>query len=449
MTSGCASSVDRETLLQHLHGVTKSYLPYALQHQYWSMVLLGEVRPNNWRQVADKLIKDNQNSLAGIFDSLLPSNIIGGSVGTDGMSALPFTLALNITAQSSIRQPFVNYGSFGEFGIGSPLSSDGTITGRSLNLDESPEAPSSSVSIGNFGSVNPNDPDLHNSLSGFGAPIPSTIQRRNYFGCPYQPIHWPNFPSLEGSFQGCCKRPLCYLPKQAIRKTYSGLAKYDTMWSSWGPCSATCGEGKTKRNRHCVGEGCGGGYEEQIKYCMETPCPTFTPWSQYGPCSVSCGGGTKTRTRSCVGDGPCSGELKEESPCKPGKCPTFRARPGNSWSSCSTTCGVGVQRRNLRCVDPGAYGCPPVKFEEKECNKYCGRVVYNPRTCDPSTCKYTQTPRCVQRNRRPGHCPPDDMKVKTGANCFEGSCICRRFPHFCPRRPSTGSGNRNSLFDLQ
>ena len=217
----------------------------------------------------------------------------------------------------------------------------------------------------------------------------------------------------------------------------------------WSPCSATCGEGKTKRNRHCVGEGCGGGYEEQIKYCRGTPCPTFTPWSQYGPCSVSCGGGTKNRTRSCVGDGPCSGKLNDESPCKPGRCPTFRARPGNSWSSCSTTCGVGVQRRNLRCVDPGAYGCPPVKFEEKECNKYCGRVVYNPRTCDPSTCKYTQTPRCVQRNRRPGHCPPDDMKVKTGANCFEGSCICRRFPLFCPRRPNTGSGNRNSLFDLQ
>jgi len=57
LAAGCATDVSRETLMKHFHGVTSTYLPQPMQYQYWSQVMLGLVRPDNWKQVADDLKK--------------------------------------------------------------------------------------------------------------------------------------------------------------------------------------------------------------------------------------------------------------------------------------------------------------------------------------------------------------------------------------------------------
>ena len=48
-------------------------------------------------------------------------------------------------------------------------------------------------------------------------------------------------------------------------------------WSSWGPCSVTCGNGTSQRNRTCVEPQYGGlectGHLEESKWCKDRECP--------------------------------------------------------------------------------------------------------------------------------------------------------------------------------
>eukprot|EP00933_Yihiella_yeosuensis_P057696 TRINITY_DN5769_c1_g2_i1.p1 TRINITY_DN5769_c1_g2~~TRINITY_DN5769_c1_g2_i1.p1 ORF type:complete len:1326 (+),score=179.83 TRINITY_DN5769_c1_g2_i1:153-4130(+) len=131
-------------------------------------------------------------------------------------------------------------------------------------------------------------------------------------------------------------------------------------WSSWRPCSVTCGEGVNVRTRHRAHyEAYGGhlcyGSQNDTKACHGNPCPVdckLTDWGDWGACSASCGNATHVRTRSVTTSakfgGKACGSLSET-----GKCTTTPPCPvdcawnvWNEWSDCSKSCGGGEKFRN-------------------------------------------------------------------------------------------------------
>lgn len=434
LSSGCSANVDSQSLLQAIHNVTISSLPVPIQQQYWTMALLGEVRADNWEKIRNRLINDLSSN--NFLNRLMPSTALSaqGSVNSDGVSILPFTLAINASSGSVSNSPFISYGTFGQFGNQNRQS--GNPDSRSGNIVLPP-----SLSLQNFASTLSNPTgnainDLNSRLSGI-ASLPSQnspTEGRSAFllPCPFQPIQWPNFPPLTGSFAGCCEIPKCYIPRIQIRNSYSEIASYTTLWTTWSPCSTTCGGGTQTKRRFCIGEVCGPP-EEQKRPCNVLPCPVYGPWSEYTICSATCGRGRKLRTRVCAGPGQCSGPASETTRCMAGKCP--RLVKGN-WSACSTTCGEGTQTRVIRCQPTRQVRCSEDTLERRACQAYCGRV--KPRkTCSPSTCFFVIQQYCIQDNEQPGHCRKKKLKRReTKQKCYVGRCckfhkppnraVCRR-----------------------
>eukprot|EP00794_Sanderia_malayensis_P015668 gene15668-17248_t len=81
-----------------------------------------------------------------------------------------------------------------------------------------------------------------------------------------------------------------------------------SQWSSWGPCSVSCGEGRQLRNRYCNspvprngGRRCDGLYT-QYQRCNPKVCKeevVESQWTEWLACSRSCGGGRQYRIRPC------------------------------------------------------------------------------------------------------------------------------------------------------
>ncbi|XP_057298019.1 SCO-spondin-like isoform X2 [Hydractinia symbiolongicarpus] len=149
-----------------------------------------------------------------------------------------------------------------------------------------------------------------------------------------------------------------------------------TSWTPFSGCSLTCGHGTQVRTRSCTnpapahgGKGCTG-YLKQSRTCKERECPVhgrFTKWSSFTPCSETCGTGTRQRTRSCTnpapahGGKPCSGPTVYTQSCKVKECPVNGGlSQWSSYSRCSKTCGVGYQQRVRSCTKPRpAHGGKP------------------------------------------------------------------------------------------
>jgi len=160
-------------------------------------------------------------------------------------------------------------------------------------------------------------------------------------------------------------------------------------WSTWEPCSATCGGGTRSRVRTVAvpaihgGKECEGSDKEE-ESCNEQPCAIdceWNEWKEWGACSLTCGpGGVQTRTRTKkveeANGGNCSGDYDDYRGCSPPDCPAVDCEwnDWSSWGDCSVTCGdkgTQIRTRNKKVVEEFGGNCVGEGTQSQDCNAPC------------------------------------------------------------------------------
>ncbi|XP_021507621.1 ADAMTS-like protein 2 isoform X1 [Meriones unguiculatus] len=187
----------------------------------------------------------------------------------------------------------------------------------------------------------------------------------------------------------------------------------DRQWtvSDWGPCSGSCGQGRTIRHVYCKTSDGRVVPESQcqvetkplaIHPCGDKNCPAHWLAQDWERCNTTCGRGVKKRLVLCMElangkpqmrSGPECGLARkppEESTCFERPCFKWYTSP---WSECTKTCGVGVRMRDVRCYQGTdiVRGCDPLV-------KPVGR-----QACDLQPC--------------PTEPPDDSCQDQPGTNC--------------------------------
>ncbi|XP_062938647.1 ADAMTS-like protein 2 [Cynocephalus volans] len=165
----------------------------------------------------------------------------------------------------------------------------------------------------------------------------------------------------------------------------------DRQWavSDWGPCSGSCGQGRTIRQVYCKSSDGQAVRESQcqmqpkplaIHPCGDKNCPPHWLAQDWERCNTTCGRGVKKRLVLCMElvDGKpltrsgsecgLASKPPEESTCFERPCLKWYTSP---WSECTKTCGIGMRMRDVKCYQGTEIvrGCDPlVKPESKE---YC------------------------------------------------------------------------------
>lgn len=138
-------------------------------------------------------------------------------------------------------------------------------------------------------------------------------------------------------------------------------------WSSWSACSATCGDGESRRTRTCTASILSTCYADNLdtsesyftrkdvskdifvmtnsKKCNLGICSFWQEWSSWTGCSRTCDEGIQSRNRLCYGDFPkmcsSSGKSVEFRECTLGTCGIWQK--WSSWTVCSMTCGKDIK----------------------------------------------------------------------------------------------------------
>jgi hypothetical protein len=108
-------------------------------------------------------------------------------------------------------------------------------------------------------------------------------------------------------------------------------------WSHWSECDKQCGNGRQVRTRQISpskygGKACASDLSVEFRACHLKDCPaavdcSLSAWSSWSPCSLTCGRGKQTRDRvmhpASNGGTPCAEETThQEQPCNLQPCPT-------------------------------------------------------------------------------------------------------------------------------
>ncbi|KAI1889054.1 hypothetical protein AGOR_G00175110 [Albula goreensis] len=132
-----------------------------------------------------------------------------------------------------------------------------------------------------------------------------------------------------------------------------------TPWTSWAPCSTSCGIGFQVRQRSCSnptprhgGRVCVGQNREE-RYCNEhLPCPPHVYWSSWSPwerCTVPCGGGIQARRRTCENGNECPGCSLEYQSCNSLPCPELKkTTPWTPWTPVNISDNGGHYEQRFR-----------------------------------------------------------------------------------------------------
>jgi len=394
--SGCVvdEAVSRK-LEEKLLLLTFSYLPSDLRLAYWFLIKSNVVSPDNWKYVADELVKDPSTFESNFRQQRWPEfkRIIALLLNKD----IPIR-----RNRASVRTPPHIFANMSE-------------NEKNLLLD-----PQLAESLSNHGQNGFNDSRFVANISKASVlPLPP---------CPFHNFRLPGFPALKGSFVGCCESNLCYIPRSSILNQTSGVAAYWAQWSSWSECSATCGKGVRVKTRGCVKfkeqDDCGED-KELHKLCENARCPEWSSWSNWGGCTRTCGRGLQIRRRRCNGGG-CDGKRQEKRLCMTENCPVFG--PWSRWGSCDAHCAVGVQSRIRACDNSSTTTpCPAAELVQKRrCKDFCGKVVAIRRTkCTGfPDCAVTITYACkAVRGEPKTNCKP--FKRQRRRRCTRANLRCR------------------------
>ncbi|XP_065836475.1 properdin-like [Oscarella lobularis] len=169
------------------------------------------------------------------------------------------------------------------------------------------------------------------------------------------------FRACRGLFEGDCERGAKQTDSRPCKSCLSPTSS-TSQWSDWKAimeCSRSCGGGIRVQLRSCLSRSPCHGLFFNIGKCNQKPCPVpvrWSDWSSWSPCSKTCGEGIRSKKRKCINpssDDECKGHRKERERCNTKPCQS----PGG-WSEwvksgpCSRSCGQGTQIWVRHCTNP-------------------------------------------------------------------------------------------------